>query len=581
MVNSKMAQLDGIRRKSALGVLGGILACHGYVHAQQDDAVRMVPNEEVAQSWQQGSPGSAAPVVERDEDGSTRLEWKGGVVYDSYTNEIYSAASGNQTTSLRPGTFFKSSLSTDLRAIHKNSAVDYLQLGASHSDDRSVLSQGEYQINNMQVGRTGDGYMLALGDIAPNFSSLGSSLGLRGLYGQRQFDKLTIHGYTGLVADSWEALDNHVASNQYQREVYGLKVENTFGTALQVYLTSQVFLERQPEKTSFPLTDARAISHTDSLGFQFQQERFTLTGEMAGSSFADGGNADRQGQAAIVDANWQGDGLGLRAGYHDIATQFTSLSMAAQPGVLEAYAAVDWTMASWISLTTDLRSSKNSTLALAFAPSTFVQTDATTVRANINFGVDHPGWGLSLQQADAVAVDSASQSSRRSDVSSTLNYTAPSWNSSIGFGQGSASSVASPDYDSATENWTIAAGRSFSNATQDTPESWSAGVNISANSQAQRLVLSNTQTTTVNYSISLTAQRARWGRLNFSLTEGETTQPSGAPVLRVRGLQMDATYPFTGQNSLKIYMRSNWRNIDDPVLYVKEYVTGVQLNYSF
>jgi hypothetical protein len=578
-----MAQLNSIGRAPQIGVLGLLLVCHGYANAQQDEAIQAVPNAAVAQSWQQVSPGAAAPTIARNEEGGTRLEWKGGLVYDTYTNDVYTNTPTPLSTlsSLRPSTFFKSSVNSDLRAVHKNSSVDYFQLGASHSDDRSVLSQGLYQVNNMQVGRTGEGYMLALGDIAPNFSSLSSSLGVRGLYGQRQFEKLTVHGFTGLVAESWEALDNSVASNGYQKEVNGLKVERSFGNALQVYLTTQTFSERTPEKTSFPLTADRATSHTDSAGFQYQEGAITVTGETAGSRFDDAGNADRQGQATILDASWRGDGVSLRGGYHDIAPQFTSLSSGAQAGILEAYAALDWTLASWVSLTTDLRNSKNSTLATLLTPSTFVQTDSATVRANINFGPDHPGWGLTLQQTDALSTDSASQSSQRGDVTSSLNYSASNWNSSVGFGQGTVTSMASPTYDSASENWTLAAGRTFTDAAPDQPEIWGAGLNFSANSQAQRLVVANTQTVTTNYTLTLTAQRARWGRLNLSMTEGETTQPSGAPALRVRGLQMDAVYPMAGQSSLKVYMRSNWRNIDDPILYVKEYVTGLQLNYSF
>jgi hypothetical protein len=95
-----------------------------------------------------------------------------------------------------------------------------------------VLSQNRYQVNNLQLGRAGEGYMLALGDIAPNFSSLSSSLGARGLYGQRQFADMTVYGFTGMVAESWETLDNRIPRSQYLKDVHGIKLEKAFGSSL-------------------------------------------------------------------------------------------------------------------------------------------------------------------------------------------------------------------------------------------------------------------------------------------------------------------------------------------------------------
>jgi hypothetical protein len=580
MVNIEMAQQNSFLRRIALKVLGGLMLCHQAAYSQQDAEVQLVPNGEIAKTWQQTNPGASVPVIAHDEDGNTRLEWTGSVNYDAYTNDV-SSASGNVTSGLSTGDFFRSTVSSDLRAIGMDNTVNYFQMGGTNSNDRSVLSQGQYQVSNFQVGRTGEGYMLALGDIAPNFSSLGSSLGVRGLYGQRQFGEFSLQGFTGVVAESWEALDNAVPSNQYQKEVVGFKLEKSFGPALRAYITEQLYTERLPERTAYPLTAARGTSHSDTVGFQYQQDQFMLTGEAASNNFEDDGTSNRQGQAAIVDASWRTQAVGVRAGYHDIAAQYTSLSSAAQPGVLEAYAAVDWTMNPWISLTTDLRNSKNSTLATVYYPSTFIITDAVTVRANVNFGADHPGWAASLQQTESQSVDSSSLAGSRSEISSTLNYATPAWNIGIGIGQGKDTNAAYAANDSVTDSWNLSMGRTFTDAVSDQPETWGAAINFSATSQAQRLLASDTQSVTTSYSIGMNGQRVGWGRLNLLMTGGETTQPNGAPSLRMQGIQMDAVYPFKGQNAIKLYVRSNWRNIDDAVLAVREYVTGLQFNYIF
>lgn len=542
--------------------------------------MRVVPNDQVIQSWQQSNLGGAVPALARDEDGSTRLDWRAGVTLDVYNNDIQSSG-GAVNTPLRPGTFFKNSFTSDLRAIHPDNSVDHFQVGVNNSDDRAVLSQNPYQITNLQVGRTGESYRVALGDIAPNFSSLSSALGVRGLYGQRQFGDITVLGFSGQVAENWEVLSSTVPSNQYLRDVHGIKLEKAFGTSLRTYVTAQAFTEREAPIMAQSSMAPVGASHSMSAGFQFQQDQFSLTGETAGSSFEDDGTSNRQGHAMVVDANWRGASVGLRAGYHHIDSEFTSLSLAAQPGVHEAYVGVDWMAASWVTLTTDMRKSRNSTLATAFSDSTFVDTDALTVRANINFGPEHPGWGMALQNVASQSTDAADQVSRRSDFLTTLTYTTPEFNAGLGLGQGKITSEVFPSNDSATENWSLNVGRTFSNAMPDMAPTWSAGVNFFATSQSQRLLVEGGVSNNTNYTLALSGQLVGWGSVNLLLSGGETTQPTGAPALRVRGVQLDALFPMKAQNTFKVYVRNTQRNVDDPVLFAQENVFGFQLVYNF
>lgn len=575
-----MAKIDVFRRIAVPGLFGGLLLCQDHAWAQSAQPVELAPNDQVIQSWQRNNMGGSSPTLTREEDGGTRLEWKASGTLDTYTNNVQSAG-GFVTSPLRTGTFFRNSFSSDLRAIHRDNVVDYFQLGMSHSNDLAVLSQNRYQVNNVQLGRAGENYMVALGDITPNFSSLSSSLGARGLYGQRQFGDMTVYGFTGLVAESWETLDNRIPRNQYLKDVHGVKLEKAFGASLRAYVTSQASSDREPSgNLAQPIFMPRGRSRSISGGFQYQQDQFTLAGETAGSHFEDGGNADRDGGASILDASWRGESVGLRAGYHDITNGFTSLSLAAQAGVREAYTGVDWTAASWLTLSTDVRRSRSTTLPTIWAESTHIDTDSAALRATINFGADNPGWALGLQQAAAHSVNSAGQVARNRDFTSTLNYSTQAWNAGVGFGSGKVISEVSPASDSLNSNWSFNVGHTFSDAQPDLAQTWSFGVNFSAAAQKQRLMAGG-QTANTNYTVSFTGQRAGWGNFSLIAMDGATTQPMGGPNLRVRGFQLEAVYPITGQSSVKFYARSTHRNIDDPVLSAREDIAGLQLTYSF
>ena len=600
-----MPKKNVFRRIRVPCFVGSLLLCQGYAYAQQRPApapaapaapapapgafgapaapgtgnVKVSPNDQVLQTWQQNNLGGATPALLQEGDGTTRLDWHGGVTVDEYNNDIQSA-NGATNTPLQSGSFYKAVVNNDLRVIRPDGTVDYVQLGVTGSNDRAVLSQNPYQVNNLQVGRATTDYRVALGDIAPNFSSLGSALGVRGLYAQRQFGDMTIHGFAGQVAESWEVLSNTVPANQYIKDVQGVKIEKAFGTNLKTYFTAQTYSEREAPTMAQQISAAPGISHSVSAGFQYQQGQFGLTGETASSSFTDDGTNDRVGHANIIDTTWRGETTALRAGYHHIDAEYTSLSLAAMPGVQETYVGGDWVATPWITLSTDLRKSKNSTLATVYADSTSMTTDSATLRAMMNFGVEHPGWGLTLQRVDAQTTDALDQVSRHSDSSATLNYTTADLMAALGYGIGRVTSETYSTNDSETENWSLNLGKTFSNLQPDAPATWSASVNFMATSQAQRMIVSGGSSNNTNYTLTLTGQVVGWGSLNMMLTDGLTTQPTGAPGLRIRGVQLDGTYALQ-RGSFKLYLRKTQRNVDDPLLFSAENVLGVQLLLNF
>ena len=108
-----MAQTDVFRRIAIPGLLGSLLLCQDQAWAQSAEPVELAPNDRVIQSWQQSNMGGSSPMLKREEDGSTRLEWKVGGTLDVYTNNVQSAG-GFMNSSLATGTFFRNSFSSDL-----------------------------------------------------------------------------------------------------------------------------------------------------------------------------------------------------------------------------------------------------------------------------------------------------------------------------------------------------------------------------------------------------------------------------------------------------------------------------------
>lgn len=548
--------------------------------AQTNPPPQAASNEQVLQNWQQNNVGGQQPVLVKQGEGETRIEWKGSVTANAYSNDIVNA-NGVTNTPLTSGSFYKSVVTSDMRAVLPGGNVNYFQFGVTHSNDRSVLSLFPRQINNIQLGSSGQNYMLAVGDVAPNFSSLSSSLGVRGLIGQYKLGDATAYGYAGVVAESWEALEKNVLRNQFVRDVVGAKVEYALTPSLKVYATGQRAGDQDGSITNVDIAASALPSqiHSSTIGFQYAEGAYQLSGETALSSFRQSGQEGRSGQASILDSTWRGQSLSLRGGYHDIDPKFVTLSGMASPGVREVYAGGDWTAATWVTLGAELRNSKNISLATTDVPSTTTTTDSGTLRANINFGPDMPGWGLSLQDMESRITDPQRQISKNAQRSATLNYSAQGWTTGFGYGLATVRSQASPTWDSDTASWNLNVGRVFSDADGASPATWSLNLGLVAALQYQHM-LYGSDTQNINYTLNLSGQRNGWGNFALQLVDGFITRP-GASDLRSRAAQFEATHPFSSQNALKFYYRKAFRNIHDPLSGATERVSGIQYNHAF
>ncbi|NOT17718.1 MAG: hypothetical protein HOP20_06585 [Sulfuriferula sp.] len=557
---------------------GGSYVALSSVYA--DDALST--NEATTSTWQQGNASAPVPVLVQQVDGTTKLEWHGGATVNYYNNSVETAA-GQFGTPLNNGSFYNLQGQSDLRSIADNGNVDYFQIGVTRSNDPAVLSLYHQQINNVQVGRSGPGYLLAAGDVAPNFSSLSSALGLRGLIAQKQLDQTSVTGYAGVVVPSWEYLGRQVPRYQLIRDVRGVKVEHAFSPTFKLYGTGQYGAEREGTADIPGLMPT--IVRSGSVGFQYNAATYQVTGETAVSHFEQQlfglQEADKRvGLASIIDGSWRGQSLSLRAGYHDLGPGYVSLSQMASPGIREVYTGADWVAAPWISVGADLRNSKNISLATLFSPSQLTDTNSANVRANINFGSAYPGWALSVQQNISLSRNPVDQLARNQQTSLGLNYANQNWAASLSFGLGIMRNEAATVYDSDTSTWQGSISRNFNNMTDLLPASWTVSANLSASLQSQDLLVGDTAKA-YNATLGLSGQRTGWGVFNVSLGNGYNTRPNGLSTLWMTFLQADFSRPLTEKVSAKIYLRNTRRNIADPTLAAEEQNIGMQLGYNF
>jgi len=533
-------------------------------------------NEAVAQKWSQTNAGAAAPALVQQQDGTTNIEWHGGLTADNYTNDV--DTHNTFGSALRKGNQSLLRLQSDLRATAAEGDVNYFQLGLSATDDRAVLSQYSRQINTVQVGRAGAGYIVSMGDVAPNFSSLSSALGVRGLSGQRQIGRANISMYAGVVVPSWEYLEQNVPRTQMMKEVQGAKIEYAFTDQFKAYVTGQ-HGEDKADSVHALYTNATRIS-AGSVGFQFFDTSVSLSGETALSHFQQDDGPSRNGSATIVDGAWSGSNVVLRGGYHDLNAKYLSLSQAARPGTREAYATADWVMASWISLGADVRKSKSFTLATFFFPSQMMDTDSGSVRARINFGANYPNWNLALQESIANSRDSFGHASSQEQGTLNLNYAANQWNASFGYGLGRQENEANPIMDGDTNTFLASVGRLFSNQNTLSAATWMINTNLSTSLQDQSLN-SGLDTKAFLTSLNISGQRTGWGMLNLMLGSGFNTRPYGQSALHMTTVQIDGSQQIGTRGSIKVYARDIRRNMHDALLSAEERVTGVQLSYVF
>lgn len=563
-------------RRHGLMLAAGSALCGIAGGANAADVV-LAANDQVLQAWQQG--GGDAPELVQKSDGGTTIQWTGGVSLDVYRN---SATGTNTTTALKQGNFYKATAQGDLRSTESSGDMRYLQFSVSNTDDTSVISHAPgTQINTLQMGFAGTGYQVALGDVAASFSSLGTNIGLRGLLAQRQFGQSTISATAGVLADSWESLANAVDATRYTRNVYAAKLETPVTTRSKAYVTVQGYSDVESSVTAGATTLAPASGRLATAGFAYQLDQFGIQGEAGTSHWNETGQSAQDDRAYIVDANWNFQTVGLRAGHHDIGKYYASLAAQGGNGVKETYLNGNWLAQSWLNLTADVRRSENN-LVTVTTPTTSAsaKTNAATLGATITFGPDHPGWALMLNQSQSLGKNTDGSANRNRNYGATLSYADMAWNGTVGYMRGTVKNSAAQSSDATTKTWQMTVGRNWSDTSSGGMPVWNVGVNLGLSRQEQSLASGGGPTTTT-WQVGMTGQRASWGSLAASYLDGTTSGQTGGGDLRQRSWQIEATHPFKGQNTVKLYVRDNRTTGSTTGANYKEQVTGVQLVYMY
>lgn len=544
--------------------------------------VMLAQNDEVIQAWQQA--GGMATELSRREGGGTVIQWKGGATLDAYHNNV---SGGSTVTPYGTGDFHKLQLQSDLRVAQPNGELTYLQFSATNTDDRSVLSHAPgTQIDALQFGYSATDYLLALGDVTADFSSLGSSAGLRGMLVQKQLGDVLFSGIAGVQAESWEQLSKRVDRTQFLRYVYGAKVDSQVGKHTRLFVTAQSYEDDEDSASADATVLAAASAYTTTAGFAYQQDRFSLQGEAGFSHWQESGRDAENDRAFILDTSWSLGTLGLTAGHHDIGRYYSSLSAQAGSGLRETYLNINWLATDEVNLNMDLRHSVNEQVAASVTGTppantsvNSAKTDALSSIANITFGPEYVGWSLMLSQSLSRGENTDGTGNRNTGYGSTLSFVDERWNASLGYQFASSHNGGAPSTDSDSRTWQFSLGRNWSNATEMTPATWLFGLSLGYSRQQQKLDIGGGPTTD-SWQLNLNGQNSNWGTLSAAYMRGTTSGQPGGGDLHQESWQIDASYPLGHDNSVNFYLRHNGNTGSVTGADYEEDTAGIQLVWT-
>ena len=536
------------------------------------EKILLADNSKVLSNWQQtaGTPQTVELVTQ--DDGSTRIEWKGGVALDHYQNR---ATGGTLLNPALNGNFYKAQVQGDLRATAPNGSVAYLQVSGTHSDDRA-LQRYPLLLQSAQMGWAGDGYQVALGDVVPSFSSLGTSLGMRGLLAQKQFGQSVVSVSAGTLVPTWNSLADAAKRTQFLRNVAAAKFDMPVGSATRAFVSFQGYADDPSTLDQGVSSLASASGRTSTVGFVHQHEQLTVTGEAGSSRWTESGRSGLRDRAYLLDASYNGQGYTLRGGHHNLGVYYTSLSAQAAPGIIETYLGGNWLAASWLTLQGDARRSKNSVGDGTRVNAT--TTDSVSLSQTIAFGADWPGLGLVLNQSLSAGKNVDASDNRNSGYGAALNYTQPFWNTALSYNLRAAENDASPAANGKIDTWNWKLGRALTDNL--TNPSWRADLQFSVGMQDQRLDIGDS-TRTLQYGFGVAASRLAWGSLNASVTLGTVKPTGGGADLRNREYMLEASHPFKNGNTVKVYARESHLFSGTPALNNSTRSVGAQLALVF
>jgi hypothetical protein len=585
-------------------------------------------NQQVLRSWQQqtgqGIPFGIAlidPATGKPVANAAATEFHGQLELGGYTNRV-SVPSGNAALgSTRSGGFGKIVFQGDVRSTSAEQDITYAQGTFTSTDDRGVQPRYASQINNLQVGRSGPGYQIALGDVAANFSGLSTNQGLRGALLAKDIGALTATAYAGVVADSWEALssrdtrDGQPARTRNLRDVAGLKADYKItqqgADQLSAYATLQHYRDQSgtastlPPTVPLPLGTVIAPLTTlqgtiASLGGKYMQGNLQLSAELASSRSEDQNatttstNDSASDNAFVIDALYKLGSVSLRAGHHDLGANFASLAQTNARGVRETYAGAEWQISPQLLWGIDARTANTRAPTLGAltgltgtVPASESTLDSLSNRVSYSLQ-DTPGLAFSLSDTRSQGRDALGNDNRIDTTQLGVSFANPAWSANLSLGIGHARSAANSAFDSNSHNWQIFVGRNWASApnasagNSASSDSWTLGLQGTLGQQTQKLLSQGTRSQGSNIGLNLQAVHTQLGTFSAGWQLQTTTQPLlGAPHLTSRSVQLDWSRDFGAHWNAKAYARDSRRNQGDALLEYNERTVGVQGTYKW
>lgn len=579
-------------------------------------------NQQVLRSWQlqtgQGMPFGSTTAVDPATgkpvaSALAGYEFHGQIELGGYNNRVSSPSGNAALGSTRNGDFGKIVVQGDVRSTSAEQDVTYAQGTFTSTDDRGLQSRYATQINNLQIGRTGVGYQIALGDVAASFSGLSTNQGLRGALLAKDLGAFTVTGYAGVVADSWEALaerdtrDGQPSRTRNLRDVMGIKGEYKIGpqgaNQTSVYATLQNYRDRGGTASSVsllvplplgtviaPLTTLEGT--VASLGGKYSQGNLQVTAELATSNTEDqsGSQGSVTDEAFVIDALYKIGSVSLRAGHHNLGANYAALAQTNAAGVRETYAGADWQIIPQVLWGVDARTAvtRAPTLgaligATGALPASQFSLDSLSNRLSYSLQ-DLPGLAFSLSDTRSQGCDALGNDNRINTTQVGASFANTAWSVNVSLGIGHARSAANPSLDSNSQNWQLFVGRNWSGtgAGIASAAGWTLGLQGTLGQQTQKLLTLSASSQSTNMGLNLQATHPQLGMLSAGWQHQTSSQPTaGAPSLKSNSFNLDWSRDFGSQWSAKAYARASKRNQGDVRLQFDERVIGVQGIYKW
>lgn len=592
--------------------------CPTYGSAQTSNASEVdltnAANQQVLRSWQQqtgqsipfGLPAALDPATGKPKaDAGQGLEFHGQIELGAYNSKVSNPSGNPALGSARDGNFGKLVFQGDVRTRNAEQDVTYAQGTFTSTDDRGFQSRYATQINNLQVGRTGIGYQIALGDVAASFSGLSTNQGLRGILLAKDIGAFALTGYAGVVADSWEALagrdtrDGQPARLRNLRDVMGVKTEYKIiqqgASQASVYATLQNYRDRAGSATApsplAPLPVGTVIAPLTtlegtvvSLGGKFNQGNLQLTSELASSRTKDQSATQDSAndQAFVVDTLYKIGSVSLRAGHHNLGANYAALAQTNAPGVRETYAGADWQITPQLLWGIDARTAvtRAATLAALTGGAGLLaakQSNLDSLSNRLSYSLqDIPGLAFSLSDTRSQGRDLIGNANKIDTTQLGASFANSNWNANVLLGFGHYKSAAMPSLDSNNSNWQLFVGRNWRAA------SVTLGLQATVGQQTQKFLTSATSSPSNNMGLYLQATHPMLGSLNAGWQQQSLSQPTaGAPRLKSDSFNLDISRDFGPNWNAKAYAKASKRNQGDALLQYGERVVGLQGIYKW